>query len=96
MSWPMLKRTIEMARLKSAAEQIQTAFGHARIDAMNKGQPQVFHFEPGTGQYCVEVWQDPLVSTEGDASTSAASTSTTLGGAVPAGAASPGGAGSSA
>jgi prepilin-type N-terminal cleavage/methylation domain-containing protein len=74
MSWPVLKRTFELGRLKSAAEQVQAAFGHARVDAMNKGLPQVFHFEPGTGQYSIEVWQDDLAaSTEGDADSSSSS-----------------------
>jgi prepilin-type N-terminal cleavage/methylation domain-containing protein len=77
MSWPVLKRTFEFARLKSAAEQVQAAFGHARVDALNKGVPQVFHFEPGSPQYSIDVWQDDLASTEGDADSSAASSSTT-------------------
>jgi prepilin-type N-terminal cleavage/methylation domain-containing protein len=77
MSWPSLKRTFEFARLKNAAEQVQAAFGHARVDAMNKGVPQVFHFEPGTPQYSVDVWQDDQTSTEGDADSSASSSSTT-------------------
>ena len=81
MSWPVLKRTFELARLKVAAEQVQAAFGHARVDAMNKGVPQVFHFEPGSPQYSIDVWQDDLASTEGDAdsSTSSSSTSATVG-----------------
>jgi prepilin-type N-terminal cleavage/methylation domain-containing protein len=75
MAWPVLKRTFEFARLKSAAEQVQAAFGHARVDAMNKGVPQVFHFEPGTPQYSIDVWQDDLASTEGDADSSNSSSS---------------------
>ena len=42
---------------------------------MNKGVPQVFHFEPGTPQYSIDVWQDDLASTEGDADSSNASSS---------------------
>src|SRR5262249_42166726 len=84
MSWPVLKRTFELGRLKSAAEQVQAAFGHARVDAMNKGVPQVFHFEPGTPQYSIDVWQDDLASTEGDADSSTSSSSTTTTVAAPA------------
>jgi prepilin-type N-terminal cleavage/methylation domain-containing protein len=94
LSWPVLKSTFELARLKSGAEQVQSAFGHAKVDAMNKGLPQVFHFEPGTGQYCTEVWQDDLASTEGDASTSG-STSSTAGSAAPASSSTTGGTASS-
>jgi len=76
-AWPVLKGTFEMGRLKSAAEQVQAAFGHAKVDAMNKGLPQVFHFEPGTGQYSVDVWQDDMSSTEGDAASSSSKGSIT-------------------
>ena len=56
---------------------MQAAFGHAKVDAMNKGLPQVFHFEPGTGQYSVDVWQDDMSSTEGDAASSNSTSSIT-------------------
>jgi prepilin-type N-terminal cleavage/methylation domain-containing protein len=76
LSWPTLKHSFELARLKSGAEQVQSAFGHARVDAMNKGVPQVFHFDSGTGQYSVDAWQDDMAAVDDDASTSSSSSST--------------------
>jgi prepilin-type N-terminal cleavage/methylation domain-containing protein len=76
MAWPLVSRMYDSVKLRNVAEQIQAAFGHARVQAMTSGLPQVFHFEANTGNYSIDVWQDGTESTEG----SSASSSTASGG----------------
>ncbi len=68
-AWPLITRAYESTKLKNAAEQVQASFGHARVQAMTSGLPQVFHFEANTGNYSVDVWQDGTEAVEGNAGT---------------------------
>jgi Tfp pilus assembly protein FimT len=64
MSWPSIQHAYEGIRLKKAAEQVLAAFGHARVQAMSKGLPQVFRFEQGTNRYTIEAVADDSAATE--------------------------------
>jgi Tfp pilus assembly protein FimT len=71
MAWPLVSRMYESVKLRNAAQQVQAAFGHARVQAMTAGLPQVFHFEANTGNYTIDVWQDGTETTEGNSASSA-------------------------
>ncbi len=71
-AWPVISRAYEGVKLKNAGEQVQAAFNHARVEAMTSGTPRVFHFEPSTASYSVEVWQDGTEAVEGTAASGAA------------------------
>jgi Tfp pilus assembly protein FimT len=64
MTWPSIQHAYEGIRLKKAAEQVLAAFGHARVQAMSKGLPQVFRFEQGTNHYTIEAVVDDSAATE--------------------------------
>ncbi len=76
MSWPAVSRAYEGLRLKKAGEQLQAAFGHARVQAMTSGVSQVFTFQPGTGQYTVSSLQDGSETTESDSAAASSSSAT--------------------
>ncbi|HTQ38114.1 MAG TPA: prepilin-type N-terminal cleavage/methylation domain-containing protein [Pirellulales bacterium] len=85
MAWPSIHRAYESVLLKDAAQQVQAAFGHARVQAMTSGVSQVFHFEQGTSQYTISALQDDTAATESDSTSDSTAVSTmTLGGNSPA------------
>jgi prepilin-type N-terminal cleavage/methylation domain-containing protein len=57
-AWPSIQHGYDNFKLKRAADQVVTAFGHARVQAMSKGLTQVFRCESGTPRYTVEVLPD--------------------------------------
>ncbi|MGQ9574187.1 MAG: pilus assembly FimT family protein [Thermoguttaceae bacterium] len=50
-SWPMLRGPIQRHQLLAAAKQLRTAWGKARLDAMDSGIARLFRFQPGGSRY---------------------------------------------
>ncbi len=57
-AWPLISRAYVNIKLRNAAEQIQAAWGKARVQAISTGLPHVFRFEMQAGDYSVVPWQD--------------------------------------
>jgi Tfp pilus assembly protein FimT len=57
-AWPSVQHAYESNYLKSAATDVQAAFGRARVQAMSSGIAQAFHFEPNAGQYTISSLKD--------------------------------------
>ena len=48
---PQVLRMVERSRLTSAAKELQAELHRTRLESMKSGEPLVFHFELGTGNY---------------------------------------------
>ena len=48
---PSVMRMLDRSRLTSAAKELQAELNRTRLESMKSGEPLVFHYQPGTGNY---------------------------------------------
>lgn len=53
LAWPSMMSSYRRNRLQSTAKQVRSELGSARVGAIRDGQPYVFRFKPGTGEYVI-------------------------------------------
>lgn len=54
--WPVLRGPLAAQRLRSAAEQVRTAWATARVEAMTTGQIHTFRYQTESGTFHIEAW----------------------------------------
>ena len=72
-AWPALTGSLALARLRSAAEDVRTAWGKARVEAMRSGQIHIFQYEPNSRRYALEQWESDDAMLEASVADGAAS-----------------------
>jgi prepilin-type N-terminal cleavage/methylation domain-containing protein len=63
-AWPYIGNAYSGVRLRSAAQQIQSEWGKARVKAISTGLPHVFRFNTQAGDYSVVPWQEENAAIE--------------------------------
>lgn len=56
--WPAIDSSMETDALRQSGDRLRAALSHARVEAMRTGVIQAFRYEPQTGNYLIEPWQD--------------------------------------
>lgn len=59
-AWPSIDKGLQTQALKSAADQLRSAWVRARVAAMTEGQVHLFWFEQGSGRYIVQAQAAPI------------------------------------
>lgn len=75
LGWTSVQHGYDTFRLKRAGDQVVTAFGHARVQAMSKGLTQVFRCEPNTPRYTIDVLPDETTPPDTGSATDSGSSS---------------------
>lgn len=57
-AWPALDRSMSSDSLRQSADKLRASLAQARVEAMSSGVVQALRYEPETGYYIVEPWQD--------------------------------------
>jgi Tfp pilus assembly protein FimT len=57
-AWPYMGNAFAGMKLKSAAQQIQSEWGKARVKAISTGLPHVFRFNLQAGEYSIVPWEE--------------------------------------
>ena len=58
MAWPALMDSLETDALRRSGDKLRSVLAGARVRAMQNGVIHAFRYEPETGTYVVEPWQD--------------------------------------
>ncbi len=53
LAWPVLDGAFANQRLRNGADRLRSAWGQARVRAMESGENQVFHYQSGSGQFSI-------------------------------------------
>jgi Tfp pilus assembly protein FimT len=63
-AWPYVSNAYLGVKLRSAAQQIQSEWGKARVKAISTGLPHVFRFNTQAADYSVVPWQEENAALE--------------------------------
>jgi prepilin-type N-terminal cleavage/methylation domain-containing protein len=64
LAWPAFEKPFAGMRLRKAADQVRAEWATARVEAINSGQPYLFHYAIGEGRFCTECYS-PGAAQEG-------------------------------
>ena len=71
-SWPILRGAFGGSRLRSAADDVRSAWGKAHIAAMSSGHAYLFRCQPQSGAYIVQSWTGAAADADAETEASAA------------------------